>query len=201
MNRPATGRLHIRRCVRCLRLRFRISRNGHRQLRCRKHICFTKLAALELTPPLEQLVRVHSMSPRHLSHTRSGFQRQLHDPQLLRNRSPPSTTAPNSDSFCIHAAILNPGYAHLLVGTFGRLPYRLGTGRRLRLILCTTPHRLCQPGSGCQLLRLGGFQASDCRRALRFRLRAQVRGDLLSHTLDLPRIKEFLMMSVDISRD
>jgi hypothetical protein len=48
--------------------------------------------------PLEHLVRVYRVRPGHQRHTRARVQRQLYDPPLLCNRSPPANTTFRSRS-------------------------------------------------------------------------------------------------------
>ena len=63
---------------------------GHhnRKKRCRWRSSLAQFAPFQRTTPLEYLVRVHTVSPCHESHTRTRLQGQLRNPPLLRHRSP-----------------------------------------------------------------------------------------------------------------
>ena len=69
--------------------------NDRKQLR-RIARAYHQIAGLVLAPPLEHLVRVHTVCTRDLRYTRSRDQRLFHDPPLLFNRVPPPSTLGSS---------------------------------------------------------------------------------------------------------
>ena len=80
------------------------------------------LASLEGASPLEHLVRVHSVRPRHQRHACAWLQRQLYDPPLLCNRSPPANTTFRPRSLCLHHdAIVRLNFDSVPEGKTGRL--------------------------------------------------------------------------------
>jgi hypothetical protein len=71
-----------------LRVRVRVLSVSTRHSGSPCRIGIDQLTPLQLTPPLEHLVGVHSVSPRHQRLTCARFERQLRDPPLLSYRSP-----------------------------------------------------------------------------------------------------------------
>ena len=122
MNRAAAAHLPVRSGIRWFRPRLDVSGDGDGEQRSRCRPRITQLALLKQTPPLEYLVRVHSVCPRDLRHTRTRFHRQLHDLQLLRSRPTPSAPTPYTRIFCMdHAVMLIRTIARSPEGNFPRL--------------------------------------------------------------------------------
>jgi len=93
VNRAAWCRLLLRASLPCLVARLQRSRQRNRKKRRRCCIGLDKFAPLQLTPSLEHLVGVHSVSPRHQRHTRAGLKCQFRNPPLFRYRSKPANAA------------------------------------------------------------------------------------------------------------
>ncbi len=81
-------------------------------------------ALLVLTPPMKHHVGVHSIGVRHPNHTRTRYQRLLHNPTLLRSRTTPSNLTHRQASI-FHQHIVNPEHAQQQMGTSHA--YRLAT--------------------------------------------------------------------------
>ena len=78
------------------------TRHRHRKQGCRYLGCLSQFAPLQGATPLEYLVGVHPVGTRYQRHTRTGFQRQLDNPALLRHRPPSANPTFSHRSRCIH---------------------------------------------------------------------------------------------------